>query len=118
MAIECYQCNKKKKHHYMIKPSSSLLHCSLSVAFLCAFWRSSLAQCFYAVLLTLYNVYWPLLPLKCAASPAVLQFSVMLEHYQWRIHIVARLARATPFRGHAANSGDRRESDYAVSEDA
>ena len=37
---------------------------------------------------------------------------------QWRIHIVARLARATPFRGHAANSGDRRESDYAVSEDA
>ena len=37
---------------------------------------------------------------------------------QWRIHIVAHLARATPFRGHAANSGDRRESDYAVSEDA
>ena len=38
--------------------------------------------------------------------------------YQWRIHIVARLARATPFRGYAANSDDRRESDYAVSEDA
>ena len=37
---------------------------------------------------------------------------------QWRIHIVARLARATPFRRHAANSGDRRKSDYAVSVDA
>ena len=35
---------------------------------------------------------------------------------QWRIHIVARLACATPFRRYAANSGDRREPDYAVFE--
>ena len=37
---------------------------------------------------------------------------------QWRIHIVARLVRASPFRRYTANSSDRRESDYAVSEDA
>ena len=41
-----------------------------------------------------------------------------LYRCQWRIHIVAHLACATPFRRHVDNSGDHRESDCVVSEDA